>query len=319
MSTLGGFGNGIVNQHNFDINSSIPDLSSKVIIVTGGNLGIGQETVLQFAKHNPKKLYLAARSQEKFDKAVAEIREKVSDAKILFLKLDLSSFASIKTAADSFLAENDQLDLLVNNAGIMGVPAGTTTEGYEMHFGVNHMGTVLLTRLLLPLLEKTADKPASDVRIVVVSSTANTMTSSIPLDKVKSDGNGANIYNLYGASKQGNIMYAKQLAKRYPKILTVSLHPGRVATTITDGFVAGGGLASWVQTIYDFAIAPLSIEQGAATQIWASTWNREDLVSGEYYTPIGKPNGKMSANVKSLKAQEELWDWQEAEFKSHGY
>jgi NAD(P)-dependent dehydrogenase (short-subunit alcohol dehydrogenase family) len=247
MSTLLGLGNGIINNHNFNVNTSIPDLSSKIIIVTGGNLGIGLQTVLQLSKHNPKKLYLAARSQEKFDQAVSEIRSAVPEAKIEFLELDLASFASIKTAADKILTENDHLDLLVNNAGIMGVPRGTTKEGYEIHFGVNHMGTVLLTRLLLPLLEKTAELPGSDVRIVNVSSTANTMVSGIPLDQVKSDGNGANMFSLYGASKHGNVIHAKQLAKRYPKIMSVSLHPGRVATTITDQFVGAGGFLAWFQ------------------------------------------------------------------------
>jgi NAD(P)-dependent dehydrogenase (short-subunit alcohol dehydrogenase family) len=320
MSTLGGMGNGIVNNHKFDVNTSIPDLSSKVIIVTGGNLGIGKESVLQLAKHNPKKLYLAARSQEKFDKALAEIKEKVPNAKVEFLQLDLASFTSIKSAADKVLAENSQLDLLLNNAGIMGVDSGMTKEGYEVHFGVNHMGTVLLTRSLLPLLEKTADQAGSDVRIVNVSSTANTLVPSIPLNQVKSNGNGANKFALYGASKQGNVIHAKQLAKRYPKILSVSLHPGRVATTITDHFVSEGGPLSWIQRSYDYLVGTLTIEQGALNQLWASTWKRDDIVNGDYYTPVGLAGERrLGKNAKSEKAADELWDWQEAEFRSHGY
>lgn len=84
-------------------------------------------------------------------------------AKIEFLDLDLASFASVKKAADRILAENERLDLLVNNAGIMGVPPAQSTEGYEIHFGTNHMGHALLTKLLLPLLERTAVLPGSDV------------------------------------------------------------------------------------------------------------------------------------------------------------
>ena len=159
----------------FDADQDIPDISSKVIVVTGGNSGVGKESVLQLSKHRPAKLYLTARSKAKYDAAIEDIKKAnpEAEANIIFLELDLASFASVKTAASTILTENDRLDVLMNNAGVMALPPGLTKEGYEIQFGTNHMGHALLTKLLMPLLLKTAEQPDSDVRIINVSSGAH--------------------------------------------------------------------------------------------------------------------------------------------------
>ena len=313
------FLNPLKNRFGFDVDQHIPDLSSRVIIVTGGNAGVGKESILQFAKHNPKKLYLCARSQQKFDTAAAEIREKVPDAKLDFLQLDLASFASVKQAAEKVLAENDRLDILMNNAGIMCAPHGLTTEGYEIHFGTNHMGHALFTRLLLPLLESTANQPGSDVRIVIVSSIGHTMASSgIPFEELKSEGSSKHPLRLYGVSKLANNLHARKLARLHPKILTVAAHPGRTDTSLAQDFKNEGSFSSKLVGLFDRLVTPLPAEQGALSQLWAATWQKKDIENGNYYVPVGCSEGA-SAKSKDEELASSLWDWQEAEFKRLGY
>ncbi|KAH7016672.1 hypothetical protein EDB80DRAFT_888023 [Ilyonectria destructans] len=148
----------------FNPDKDIPDLSGKVVLVTGGNTGLGLETILQLSKHHPAHIYLAARSEEKAKNAIEEVRSKISNAPpISFIQLDLGSFASIKAAAASFTASSDRLDILINNAGIMATPERLTEDGYEIQLGTNHLGPALLTKLLLPTLKATAAKKPSDV------------------------------------------------------------------------------------------------------------------------------------------------------------
>lgn len=121
----GSFLNPVHDDYKYDPDKHIPDLSSKVIIVTGGNNGIGKAAVTELAKHNPKRLYMTARSRSKYDTAMKDVLAAVPTAKVDFLELDLASFASIKHAADEVIANNDRLDILINNAGVVsffGVP-----------------------------------------------------------------------------------------------------------------------------------------------------------------------------------------------------
>jgi NAD(P)-dependent dehydrogenase (short-subunit alcohol dehydrogenase family) len=148
----------------FDADRDIPDLSSKVIVVTGGNSGVGKESILQLSKHKPAKLYMTARSKAKYDAAILDIKRSNPDANITFLELDLASFASVKMAASTLLAENTRLDILMANTGIMAVPPSLTKDGFKVKFGTNHLSHALFTKLLTPLLLKTAETPGSDVR-----------------------------------------------------------------------------------------------------------------------------------------------------------
>ena len=205
--------------YHFNPDKSIPrDLSRQVIIVTGGNSGCGKETVLQLAKHNPKCVYLAARSKAKYDDAMKDIRAAAPTANVRYLEVDLASMASVKKAAESFLSKNERLDLLVNNAGIMAHPHGVTEEGYELQFGTNYMGPALLTHLLLPLMQRTAQsQPKNGVRIVNVSSFARNFAPKF--DELDTDMKSWGTSRLYGQSKLANILHARELARRYPDIL----------------------------------------------------------------------------------------------------
>ena len=121
--------------------SDIPSLSGKVIIITGGNSGLGYESVIHLARHSPSKLYLCARTLAKYEAAVKDISAAVPNASdfVEYLELDLASLSSTKRAAETFLAHNDRLDILMNNAGIMAVPPALTENEFEIQFGTNHV------------------------------------------------------------------------------------------------------------------------------------------------------------------------------------
>ncbi|RSL61508.1 hypothetical protein CEP51_013621 [Fusarium floridanum] len=301
----------------FDPDKDIPDLSGKVILVTGGNTGLGLETILQLAKHNPAHIYLGARSEEKGNKAIKEVQEKVPNAPpITFLHLDLGSLESTKAAAALFRASSDRLDILVNNAGIMAVPEGLTKDGYEIQFGTNHVGHALLTKLLLPTLKATAATSSSDVRVLFLSSVGEGMApkDSYHLDKAKTTMPHIGTWARYGQSKLANIHYNAALAKRHPDIKFISLHPGVVQTNLGDSFINSYG--SLLGMVFRFVsnLMTVSVEKGALNQIWAAT--SQDVESGVFYHPVGV-TGKGSALSNNEKVQEQLWEWTEKELESY--
>ncbi|KUL88999.1 hypothetical protein ZTR_06044 [Talaromyces verruculosus] len=170
----------------FDPSVDIPSLSGKVILVTGGNSGLGKQSIVELAKHHPAQIWLAARSLVKGNEAASDIRNQVPGVNIKVLELDLGSVKSIQHAATVFCQDSPRLDILLLNAGVMALPPGITADGYEIQFGTNHLGHALLTKLLLPVLLQTAGRDVgSDVRIVVLSSAAHTVVPN-GADKIAS-------------------------------------------------------------------------------------------------------------------------------------
>lgn len=306
--------------YTFDPIKDIPNLSGKIILVTGGNNGLGKESIKQLAKHNPKKIYMGSRSIERAQEAIQDIKNEVPNTSITFLEMDLASFSSIKSAADAFLAENDRLDVLINNAGVFASPPGLTTEGYEIQFGTNYMGSALLTRLLLPILDKTAGKEISgnDVRIVNVSSEIYRATpkGGLPLSQMKTPLTEINTITRYGQSKLANLYFAKSYAKRYPHIKSVSLHPGLVQTNISSSMTANP-ILSFIFNQFT-RVMSVDVPTGALNQLWASTANSNEVKSGAYYIPFMKEADRADIMNDGDKA-EELWQWTEHEFEEHGF
>jgi NAD(P)-dependent dehydrogenase (short-subunit alcohol dehydrogenase family) len=304
----------------FQVDRDIPNLSGKVFIVTGGNNGLGKETILQLSKHNPSKVYMGARSEEKAKKAIADIKRAVPRADPKFLQLDLASFRSIEAAAKTFLSENDRLDVLVNNAGIMGVSPGLTEDGYEIQFGTNYLGPALLTKLLLPVMEKTASLPDSDVRIVNISSAlyAWAPKTGIPYSRLRTTEEGVDMMLLYGQSKLAQIYHAKALAKRYPNITSVSLHPGVVSTDIVNDNARKTN--PFLHFIYKVPgkLISVDVSTGALNQLWASVGIKEQQKNGGYYMPLGKET-EGTAAVTDAKAADTLWEWTEKELVAYSH
>jgi NAD(P)-dependent dehydrogenase (short-subunit alcohol dehydrogenase family) len=302
----------------FQPDKDIPDLSGKTILVTGGNIGLGKEAILQFAFHKPFKIYLGARNKEKALGAIAEIKKAVPHSNIIFLEMDLSSFSSVQAAAKTFLSENNRLDILMNNAGIMATPAGLTEDGYEIQFGTNHMGHALLTKLLLPTMERTAVELKGEPRIIILASEAHKFApkSGLLLSQDKTDLADISTITRYGQSKLANLYHAEALAKRYPMIKTVAVHPGIIATNI-----AGNAKKSYpilgpvVEMVGKLVLA--TPKTGALTQLWAATSKSENVESGAFYYPGGvKFKGTRFANAD--EQVEELWEWTEKEFRDRG-
>ncbi|KAL8346392.1 hypothetical protein RB598_000344 [Gaeumannomyces tritici] len=307
----------------FNPDKDIPDLSGRVVLVTGGNIGLGKETVLQTCKHGPARVFLCARSEAAAHAAIEDIEREVpgSHKLITFVQLDLASFASIKAAAASVLAQTDRLNVLCNNAGIMGTAPAVTADGYELQLGVNHVGHALLTRLLLPLLLRTAgaggvggNAAAADVRVVNLASegekfcTADPWTAdALPAYKTPQ----ADRWSLgrYGVSKLANIHHARCLARRHPSITAVAVHPGAINTGLTRGPKES---YPWIGRLIEL-IVPWVMpgpRKGALNQLWAC-WG-EGVVSGEYYTPVAV-TGKGSAQACNDDMAERLWEWTEKE------
>ncbi|TVY44959.1 putative oxidoreductase, partial [Lachnellula occidentalis] len=222
----------------------IPELSGKVIFITGGNVGLGQESALQLSAHNPSHIYISSRSRPAAESAIQSIQSTIPSARITFIQCDLTSLSSVQAAAQEFTRLESRLDILMLNAGIMGVPAATTSDGYEVQFGTNHIGHALLTKLLMPTLLHTAGLPGSDVRVVVLSSIAHVMASGIQFSGLKSaDGGLATNMSRYGQSKLANVLFVRELQKRYGErgITAVAVHPGIVRTGLYGSVFGGWG------------------------------------------------------------------------------
>ncbi|KAK2688866.1 hypothetical protein QWA68_012128 [Fusarium oxysporum] len=299
----------------FSPDTDIPSLAGKIILITGGNSGLGLETARQLLKHEPSRIFLACRSKAKFDQAVNELRQQGSNTDaVSFPALDLASLSSIKSAAKEFQSSSTRLDILVNNAGIMMTPEGLTEEGYEIQIGTNHMGHAFLTHLLLPTLEETT-KTNPDVRIVFVSSMGESISPKNPyqFDQFKTTMSSFSTQSRYGISKLANVHYAAALAERYPKIKVTSIHPGVVHTNLTAPIISSSLIIGMITRLVMSLIA-VDSAKGALNQLWAMTDPKAE--SGVFYHPVGV-TGKGSKLSQDKDAREKLWEWTQQEIRQH--
>jgi NAD(P)-dependent dehydrogenase (short-subunit alcohol dehydrogenase family) len=288
-----------------------------------GNAGLGKQTITYLSSHSPARIYLAARTASKAESSISSIKSQIPTAcEIIHLPLDLSSFSSIASAADTFKARETRLDLLINNAGIMASPYSLTKEGYEIQFGTNHMGHALLTKLLLPVLLDTAKLPGADVRIVALSSMGHHIAPAegIMFDQAALEQQST--WYRYGASKLANILYARSLAQHYPQLTCVSLHPGVILTDLFNNLRMNPFLkiGIWIYGILGLVLPGhyRSAVDGAKNQTWAATVKKEELVNGGFYKPVGVLNGG-SKWARDEELQKKLWEWTESELVRHGY
>ncbi|KAI8935775.1 hypothetical protein NX059_007295 [Plenodomus lindquistii] len=306
-----------MNGGQFNPTTDIPSLEGKNILITGGNSGLGKHSILQLAKHNPTEIWLGARSIEKAQEAIDDIKQQLPSAPpIKILQMDLSSLESIRKAARTFCQQSQSLDLLLLNAGVMTLTHDVTKDGYETQFGTNHMGHALLVKLLLPTLLKTAEQPQSDVRVVVLSSSVHSSapkSQGIDFEILKNKGEKLGGTTIYGQSKLANILFAQELARRYPQIKVSAVHPGIVSTNLTTELSKKSLLMRIVSLILVNVVA-VSVEKGTLNQLWALV--SPDVVSGEYYEPVGVA-GRGSKWTKDLELARKLWSWTEEELKEY--
>ncbi|EKV04595.1 Oxidoreductase, short-chain dehydrogenase/reductase family [Penicillium digitatum] len=294
---------------------SMPDLSGKVILITGGTGGLGAESALRLAQKSPAHIYISGRKAANADKVIQQIRKAGSKTPVTFLPCDLASLVSVKQAAESFLALESRLDILMCNAGIMATPPGLTADGYEIQFGTNHLGHALLIRKLLPLLETSAE--AADVRIILLTSLGFKMHPSggIVFDAVrtKQEFSAFGGWIRYGQSKLANLLYARELARRYPAMTSVSVTPGVVNTGLVENLGRFNRAFVWITNLGQL----LKPEEGAYNQLWASTVAKATLQNGQFYEPVGVLSTKLDKASQDAALAKRLWEWTEEALQAY--
>ena len=272
------------------------------ILITGGNAGIGKSTATALAKVGHT-IIIACRNESKAQQAVADIKSATKNEAIHYLSCDLASFESVKQCAAAYRQQFGQLDILINNAGLVTDKLQFTKDGFELQIGVNHLGHFILTTHLIDLLEK-----ASEPRIINVSSKAhyngkinfNTFKGELGAEKYK--GMAA-----YSQSKLANILFTKELARRYPTICSHSLHPGVVGTEIAK---KNDNKKLWSILWSLFSPFMLSSSKGAKTSVFLATSPEVLKSNGKYFDK--QKEIEPSALAKDAALAQQLWEHSEA-------
>ncbi len=265
--------------------ADIPDLHGKLAVVTGANSGLGLETTRELARRGAH-VILACRAQAKTDQAIAELLRSLPDVdktKLEFRPLDLASLESIRQFAERLATDHDQLDLLVNNAGVMALPYTETADGFEMQIGTNHLGHFALTGRLSALL-----LAAPAARIVSVSSLTHKL-GKLDLD----DLHGQRRYRkwaAYGQSKLANLLFTYELQRKLgearARAIALAAHPGYASTNLQSAGAQMGGskITERVMAIGNRVMAQTAA-MGALPSLYAA--NASELRGGEYIGPDG--------------------------------
>ena len=211
----------------FGVCKSKRRMDGKTVIITGANTGIGKETALDLANRGAR-VIVACRDEKKATIAVDDIKKRTNSQNVIFKKLDLASLASVRQFSEEILQEEEHINVLINNAGVMIPPYMLTEDGFELQFGVNHLGHFLLTNLLLDRI-----KQSTPSRIINVSALAH-VHANLDFDDMMWEKKGFKIWSSYAHSKLANIMFTRELAKQLEGtgVSTYSLHPGVIRTEL---------------------------------------------------------------------------------------
>lgn len=274
--------------------AKIPDQSGRTAIVTGANTGLGLETAKALAAKGAH-VVLAVRNLTKGEAAAEWITRSVRDADLELQRLDLGSLASVREAADEIRTKHETIDLLINNAGVMTPPRETTSDGFELQFGTNHLGHFALTGLLLDRL-----LPAVGSRIVTVSSIGHRFAPGIRFEDLQWE-RRYNRLQAYGQSKLANLLFTYELQRRLIGQHTTALaaHPGGSDTELARH------LPGVVQRAVPL-VRPLFQEaaMGALPTLRAAT--DPGALGGQYYGPDGL--GQQKGHPKLVTSNERSYD-----------
>lgn len=261
----------------------LPNMETWTAVVTGANSGIGFETTRQLVAHGAT-VVMACRSVDRGRRAAAQLREESPPGELVVEELDLSSLDSIAAFAERLRSAVPAIELLVNNAGVMATPYRTTEDGFELQFGVNHLGHFALTGQLLELVET----GNWESRIVTVSSRAHE-TGTIDFEDLNHEESYSK-WGAYGQSKLANLLFAFELQRRLDAAdaaaISLAAHPGWAATELQKKGpeMAGNRLRKRLMGVVNSLVAQ-SAEQGAWPVLYAAT--HEELSGGEYVGPTG--------------------------------
>ena len=288
---------------NWDTND-ITDLEGKTALVTGSNSGLGFCTAKALAEKNCH-VILSCRTPEKSIATKNKIQQIIPKAKLSTIDIEMADFNNVSTKCDQISNEYNNLDLLINNAGIMHPPKTLNSQGYEIQFAVNHLSHMLLTLKLIPLLEKIKNS-----RIVTVTSLAQ-FFGKVGWKNLKAE-NYYNKQESYANSKLANIMFALELSQKLKEknILSLAAHPGIAKTNL---FNAQRPNPSRIEKLSLDLFSPIfqSAEMGALPQLYAATSN--SVKSGDHYGPKfnfkGYPKlSKTSPAALNTTERKNLWN-----------
>lgn len=282
----------------------VPDQHGRTALVTGANTGLGYWTAVHLAKAGAR-VVIGSRSTVKGAEALRRLRQEVPECEADVLQLDLSSLAGVKDAAGRLRESENQLDLLVNNAGVMMPPYGTTVDGFETQLGVNHLAHFALTGHLLPLLAA-----APTARVVSVASLAH-RDAEIFFDDLQAE-QSYSAQARYGQSKLANLLFTFELDRRMrasgTSMRALAAHPGIARTELTRHF---SGPVRLLLPLLGLVLN--SAEQGSWPSLMAAT--SPDVDGGDYVGPtrFGEMSGPAGPAASSAAANDEdvqrrLWD-----------
>jgi NAD(P)-dependent dehydrogenase (short-subunit alcohol dehydrogenase family) len=284
----------------------IPDQSGRSAIVTGANSGLGLIVARELARAGAH-VILTSRDARKGAMALDTINSVNPAGKVEIASLDLANLASVRAFAQSFLAGGHQLDLLINNAGVMAAPHSRTADGFELQFGTNHLGHFALTGLLMPALK---ERPGT--RVVTVSSN-NHKAGQMHLDDLQGEKHYAR-WGAYAQSKLANLLFTFELDRRLKAadlpMIAVAAHPGYSATNLQ---MSGPGPELRIFMRLANRLMAQSAEIGALPILYAATY--PDLAGGSYVGPDGR--GEMhgyptlvqpSDRAKDVEVARRLWE-----------
>ncbi|MBV1933975.1 MAG: SDR family NAD(P)-dependent oxidoreductase [Parvibaculaceae bacterium] len=232
----------------------IPELSGKVVIVTGGNIGLGFQSSLRLARRGAH-VVIATRKLSNGHAAEKRIRALIPKASLETIALDLLEGDNIRAFFDKFSANHNRLDILLNNAGVVNLEnLRHTAEGHEMHMATNHYGHFALTSHLFPLLCQT-----QDARVVTVTSAAYS-SGGLHFDDMGWHKRSYSRLRAYGDSKLANLLFTRALQNQFDRVgaqaLSLSAHPGLTGTERQQTIGIGGKLAKFVASSVDKGVVP---------------------------------------------------------------
>ncbi len=261
--------------------NKIPDLSGKVIIVTGANSGIGYEAAREFTRKGAE-VIVASRDPIKAERSILNLKGEIPGAKLEFIELNLANLDSVRKFAEKFKSKYNSLDILLNNAGIMLIPFGKTVDGFENTVGTNHLGHFALTGLLMDRLSTTPG-----ARVVNVASNAHYAGEMDFNNLLFENKLGYTPMKAYSRSKLANLLFTYELQRRFQSrgydVIAVAAHPGISATSLANHLFFN--LISWlIQPVMKMVFQ--SSAMGALPSLRASV--DPEALGGQYYGPDGK-------------------------------